>query len=70
MPGYPPGVRLLPNAVTVLALCAGLSGVYFALDGRFELCAASIAAAAVFDALDGGLARGVDATRPVRGGLV
>jgi len=62
MPGYPPGVRLLPNAVTVLALCSGLSGVYFALDGRFEMCAASIAAAAIFDALDGGLARLLDAS--------
>jgi CDP-diacylglycerol---serine O-phosphatidyltransferase len=62
VPGHPPGVRLLPNAVTVLALCAGLSGVYFALEGRFELCAASIAAAAVFDALDGGLARLLDAS--------
>ena len=30
----PAGVRLLPNAVTVLALCAGLSSVYFALGER------------------------------------
>ena len=30
-PNYPAGVRLLPNAVTVLALCSGLSAVYFAL---------------------------------------
>ena len=26
MPAYPPGVRLLPNAITVLALCSGMSG--------------------------------------------
>ena len=26
-----PSVRLLPNAITVLALCAGLSSVQFAL---------------------------------------
>ena len=33
--GYPAGVRLLPNAVTVLNLCAGLTAVYFALQSRF-----------------------------------
>ncbi|HYH32044.1 MAG TPA: phosphatidylcholine/phosphatidylserine synthase, partial [Pseudonocardia sp.] len=59
---YPAGVRLLPNAVTVLALCAGLSGVYFALSGRFELCVAAAGAAALCDALDGRLARLLDAT--------
>jgi CDP-diacylglycerol--serine O-phosphatidyltransferase len=59
---YAPGVRLLPNAVTVLALCAGLSAVQFALLGRFELSVASVGAAALFDALDGRLARLLDAT--------
>jgi len=64
MPGtnYPAGVRLLPNAVTVLALCSGLSAVYFALGGRFELCVAAVGAAALCDALDGRLARLLDAT--------
>ncbi len=59
------GVRLLPNAVTVLALCSGLSAVHFALNGRFDLCVAAIAAAAVFDALDGGLARLLDASSKI-----
>ncbi len=62
MPGYAAGVRLLPNAVTVLALCSGLSGVYFALGGRFELCVAAVGFAAVCDALDGRLARMLDAS--------
>jgi CDP-diacylglycerol--serine O-phosphatidyltransferase len=61
-PPYSAGVRLLPNAVTVLALCAGLSAVYFALSGRFELCVASVGAAALCDALDGRLARLLDAS--------
>jgi CDP-diacylglycerol--serine O-phosphatidyltransferase len=61
-PNYPAGVRLLPNAVTVLALCAGLSAVYFALSGRFELCVAAVGAAALCDALDGSLARLLDAS--------
>ena len=59
---YPAGVRLLPNAVTVLALCSGMSAVYFALGGRFELCVAAVGAAALCDALDGRLARLLDAT--------
>src|SRR3979411_2088198 len=65
MPPPPPcaaGIRLLPNAVTVLALCAGLSAVYFALSGRFELCVAAAGAAALCDALDGRLARMLDAS--------
>jgi CDP-diacylglycerol--serine O-phosphatidyltransferase len=62
---YPASVRLLPNAVTVLALCSGLSAVQFALAGRFDLCVAAIAAAAVFDALDGGLARLLDASSKI-----
>ncbi|MCY7344525.1 MAG: phosphatidylcholine/phosphatidylserine synthase [Pseudonocardia sp.] len=62
MPTYSAGIRLLPNAVTVLALCAGLSAVYFALQGRFELCVAAVGAAALCDALDGRLARLLDAS--------
>ena len=59
---YPAGVRLLPNAVTVLALCSGLSAVYFSFSGRFELSVAAVAAAALCDALDGRLARMLDAS--------
>ena len=62
VPGYAAGVRLLPNAVTVLALCSGLSAVYFALSGRFELCVAAVGFAAICDALDGRLARMLDAS--------
>jgi CDP-diacylglycerol---serine O-phosphatidyltransferase len=56
------GVRLLPNAITVLALCSGLSAVQFALTGRYELSVAAMAAAAVLDSLDGRIARLLDAT--------
>jgi CDP-diacylglycerol---serine O-phosphatidyltransferase len=62
VPTYSVGIRLLPNAVTVLALCSGLSGVYFALGGRFELCVAAVGVAAICDALDGRLARLLDAS--------
>jgi CDP-diacylglycerol--serine O-phosphatidyltransferase len=58
----PAGVRLLPNAVTVVALCSGLSAVYYALAGHFELSVAAGAVAALCDALDGRLARLLDAS--------
>ncbi|GAA2818150.1 phosphatidylcholine/phosphatidylserine synthase [Saccharopolyspora taberi] len=57
-----PGVRLLPNAVTVLAMCAGLSAVMFALNQQPTGAIAAIAVAAVLDALDGRIARLLDAT--------
>ncbi|GAA3893529.1 CDP-diacylglycerol--serine O-phosphatidyltransferase [Saccharothrix violaceirubra] len=57
-----PGIRLLPNAITVLAMCAGLSSVYFASIGMWAASIASIGAAAVLDGLDGRLARLLDAT--------
>ena len=65
MPSSRASVRLLPNAVTVLALCSGLSAVNFALAGRFDLCVVAIVAAGVFDALDGGLARLLDASSKI-----
>jgi CDP-diacylglycerol---serine O-phosphatidyltransferase len=58
----PAGVRLLPNAVTVVALCSGLSAVYYAMAGHFELSVAAGAVAALCDALDGRLARLLDAS--------
>ncbi len=57
-----PGIRLLPNAITVLAMCAGLSAVHFAIGGFYGAAIGSIAAAAVFDGLDGRIARLLDAT--------
>ncbi|MFC4002085.1 CDP-alcohol phosphatidyltransferase family protein [Prauserella oleivorans] len=57
-----PGVRLLPNAITVLALCAGLSAVQFALTGNYVLTIGAIGVAAVLDSLDGRIARLLDAT--------
>jgi CDP-diacylglycerol--serine O-phosphatidyltransferase len=48
---------VIPNALTVLALCAGLTAIRFALEGRFEAAVAAIIVASVFDALDGRVAR-------------
>ncbi|MBV9010996.1 MAG: phosphatidylcholine/phosphatidylserine synthase [Pseudonocardiales bacterium] len=62
MPHAGAGVRLLPNVITVLALCSGLSALKFALDGNYAGVLAAIGVAALLDALDGRLARLLDAT--------
>src|SRR5215831_17319471 len=49
--------QLVPNVITLLALCAGLTGIRLAIEGRLELAVAAIVFAAVLDALDGRVAR-------------
>lgn len=46
-----------PNLVTVLAICAGLTGIRLAFEHRFELAVAMVLLAALLDAVDGRLAR-------------
>jgi CDP-diacylglycerol--serine O-phosphatidyltransferase len=53
---------VVPNLVTVLAICAGLSGVRLAFEGRFEIAVAMVLVAAMLDAIDGRLARMLKAT--------
>ncbi|WP_296081396.1 CDP-diacylglycerol--serine O-phosphatidyltransferase [uncultured Agrobacterium sp.] len=53
---------VVPNLVTVLAICAGLSGVRLAFEGRFELAVAMVLVAAFLDGIDGRLARMMKAT--------
>jgi len=48
---------LVPNFVTLLALCAGLTGVRMALEGRLELAVYLVVLAAALDGVDGRLAR-------------
>jgi CDP-diacylglycerol--serine O-phosphatidyltransferase len=47
----------LPNALTLINVCIGLSSIKFALDAKFELSVIAIIFAAIFDALDGRVAR-------------
>jgi CDP-diacylglycerol--serine O-phosphatidyltransferase len=54
--------RLIPNMLTVFALCAGLTGIRFALLERWEHAVIAILIAAVFDALDGRIARLLDSS--------
>jgi CDP-diacylglycerol--serine O-phosphatidyltransferase len=53
---------VLPNLVTLLAICLGLTAIRFAAEGKFEMSAVFIVGAAVLDGLDGRLARALDGT--------
>ncbi len=48
---------VVPNAVTVLALSFGLTGVRFAIGGQWDMAVAAILMAAVLDGIDGRIAR-------------
>ncbi len=48
---------LLPNLLTLLALCSGVTAIRFAIEDRYEWAVAGIIFAVVLDALDGRLAR-------------
>lgn len=48
---------LLPNMVTLLALCAGLTAIRMAFEGRYELAVAAVLLAGFLDGLDGRIAR-------------
>ena len=55
-------LRILPSAMTVAAICLGLSSVKMALDNRPTEAMAFLAIAAILDALDGRIARILKAT--------
>jgi len=48
---------ILPNLVTLLALCSGLTGIRMALEARWDFAIGAVVIAAVLDALDGRVAR-------------
>ncbi len=62
-PTHPPAGRgipiraVIPNMVTAMALCTGLSSVWFAMSGRWETAVAAILIAGILDGLDGRIAR-------------
>ena len=53
---------LIPNLITLLALCLGLTAIRFAFEGAIEWAVSAIAAAAVLDGLDGRIARALKGT--------
>jgi CDP-diacylglycerol---serine O-phosphatidyltransferase len=48
---------LVPNLITLLALCAGLTAIRVAFEGQMELALAAIVFAALLDGIDGRIAR-------------
>ncbi|MCB1390203.1 MAG: CDP-diacylglycerol--serine O-phosphatidyltransferase [Rhodobacteraceae bacterium] len=56
-----PLVQLIPNLVTLLGLCAGLTAIRYALAGSWQTAAVLIVLAAVIDGMDGLLARKLNA---------
>ena len=54
--------RMVPNVLTLLALCAGMTAIRFAVNGDFQYATFAIIAAGIFDGLDGRLARLLKAT--------
>ena len=54
--------RMIPNILTLLGLCAGLTSMRYAVEGRFGAAAVAIVVAACIDGMDGRLARLLKAT--------
>ena len=54
--------RLIPNSLTLLALCAGVTAMRFGLEGQWAHAVIAILVAAVLDGLDGRIARILGAT--------
>lgn len=57
-----PFLYLIPNMVTILGLCAGLTAIRYSFDERYALAAGLIVFAAVIDGFDGLIARRLRAT--------
>ncbi len=56
-------IRLvLPNLVTLVALCTGLTSIRMSIEHKFELAVALIAVAAALDGIDGRMARFLKST--------
>jgi len=54
--------RLIPNGVTVVALCCGMTAIELAVVGRYKAAALALILAGIFDGLDGRAARLLKAT--------
>ena len=53
---------ILPNAITLIGICIGLSSIKFAIDGKFTIAVIAILFAGLMDALDGRVARLIKGT--------
>lgn len=55
---------LVPNILTLLAICSGLTAIRFAIEGRIELSLGAIILAAILDGIDGRVARFLKSATP------
>ena len=53
---------ILPNAITLIGVCIGLTSIKFAIDGKFTIAIIGILFAGLMDALDGRIARLIKGT--------
>ena len=53
---------ILPNTITLIGVCIGLSSIKFAIDGKFTIAVIAILFAGLMDALDGRVARLIKGT--------
>ncbi len=53
---------ILPNAITLIGVCLGLTSIKFAIDGKFVIAIIAILFAGLMDALDGRIARLIKGT--------
>ena len=56
---------ILPNMLTLIGVCIGLSSIRFALEEKFEFAIIAIILAAIIDGLDGRIARLIKGTSKV-----
>ena len=56
---------ILPNMLTLIGVCIGLTSIRFALDERYEFAVIAVIFAAVIDGLDGRIARLIKGTSKV-----
>ena len=56
---------ILPNAITLIGVCLGLTSIKFAIDGKFAIAIIAILFAGLMDALDGRVARLIKGTSKI-----
>ena len=56
---------ILPNMLTLIGVCIGLTSIRFALDEKYEIAIIAILFAALIDGLDGRIARLIKGTSKV-----
>lgn len=54
--------KLIPNLITIASICAGLTGLRYAFEAKFEMAIFMVLLAAILDGLDGRIARLINGT--------